>query len=701
MLAAKIDPTKPNKAYTRMSFSYMRPRAYMYFNGNETRTVTFDIDGHARTNWWMLDIIDATYPIDLTGHQDIRELEPSAPRYHVRFQTDLNEAIINFFGENYKQQELCRISNFDYLFKVGLATNVRIPWKIRVSRYYAEIFVRDIRICAGNISLPFDRAILLWGNVSYRSEGARNVERWISHWDNFGFDGPRTLLETHNYRVGLGIGADIFPVQLVTSRSFRRLNQVALAYGVTVIVSIPDDITNTVAARVHFSIEVNDLGNSYKYDANDQVTVNGQTYTWPDYLPNPFNDPFATRNFYSSFRSARPVPMVIRVAESHVQTGDNVLVFRFSDPTVIVTNVHIEVDFSTAPCAPPIPPYTPPVFAGAFHPTTTNLATGLYFAYWNKEYIWPSGNGPIDHMSLINPYDFPGRVPLPVSGAGTLTFKATGLAAVLASGLYPTLREVTVEIDHVVVWYRRTDNKLTPPSGIYVIPINTTNLSEGVHEIFIWGVSSNGVRTLLDQKDIHPLNREGYWPLLIDVRNTNRTNAPSPTRSSTSTPKPSATRSSTPTISSTRITPTARITATASLSFSFPTSTRPPTSTVSRTRVISPSQTPTLRKGFVVPVARVYVSSNATEGQAIVIDCRQVFPGSMIMQVTSATYGNVDMGCFEDPMKVQRILADLIIGYQVRTLTVSACMLGFNDPCGGLDTLSVTVACARSPLLPA
>mmetsp|Transcript_257 Transcript_257/g.493 ORF Transcript_257/g.493 Transcript_257/m.493 type:complete len:958 (+) Transcript_257:222-3095(+) len=522
MLAAKIDPSNPDDAYTRVSFCYMRPRATMYFGANETRTIVFDIDGHSRTNWWMLDVLDAAHPLDVVQHQDVRNIRQSAPNFHVRFQSSFDEVLINYFGKNFVQKEVCKITNFRYLKQIGLAPNVRIPWKIRISRTRAEVFVQDINVCAADIYLPFDRAILLWGSLSYRSEAARNMERWISHWDNFGFDGPKSLVETHNYRIGFGIGSEVFPT---VPLSRRQTAAGPVLYGVSARVNIPDSIEHAIAARVHFCIEAarpprGQYSRLYWWTPYDKLTVGGIDYSWNDYYS--ASVPFAARYYYSSWSDARPLSMVIRVPPESISTGINNLVFTFGREGVVITNIHIEVDFSTAPCAPTPPPYTQPDFKGVFRPSLDNqqLSTGLYFAFWNRKAdVWNAANGPTDHPNYNQKYNSPLRTRYKVSGVGVLTIKASGEAAAEACGKYPTLKNLTMEIDQQVYWSAVTNSILTPPSGIWEVTIDTTKLANGVHEIFIYGYSVNGIRTLTDQKDSHPFGKEGYWPLLIDVRN--------------------------------------------------------------------------------------------------------------------------------------------------------------------------------------
>eukprot|EP00276_Gloeochaete_wittrockiana_P000219 CAMPEP_0184671064 /NCGR_PEP_ID=MMETSP0308-20130426/85270_1 /TAXON_ID=38269 /ORGANISM="Gloeochaete witrockiana, Strain SAG 46.84" /LENGTH=903 /DNA_ID=CAMNT_0027118113 /DNA_START=252 /DNA_END=2964 /DNA_ORIENTATION=- len=560
MLASKIDPSDP-APYTRVSFSYMRPRAIMSLANNETRTIVFDIDGHSRTNWWMLDVLDADHPVDLVQHQDVRTFSKSAPANHVRFQTDFDEVHINYFGADYLQTDACLASNIRYYHRFGLAANVRIPWKIKVSRYRAEIYVRDILICSADIFLPFERAILLWGNLSYRSEGSRNMERWISHWDNFGFDGPPTPIMTYNYKIGTDIGDEVFALRQLPTRPLTQA-----FYGATVNVTVLDPIDNAIAARVHFCVEMSGikqamrsggrLDKSYLWSAKDRLVINGTaSYSWPDYFPPKSLN--ASRVYFSSAYRARPLSIVVKVSVSDIRRGINTLQFSFADQFVTVTNVHIELDYSTAPGAPKLPPYTQPAFRGVHHPSLKNLSTGLNFAFWNNDAsIWYSVNGPVDHQNITLPYNGEWRTPYVVKGSGVLTVKASGEAAVQSSGLYPTLNEITLEIDHQVYWRRSTSNSLPTPSGIYRIPIDTTQFTNGIHEVFVWGWSSNGVRTLVDHKDIHPFAKGGYWPLLIDIQNPLSTSPrPSPNPSITAprslssplkTPSLSPSRSQTP-----------------------------------------------------------------------------------------------------------------------------------------------------------
>lgn len=169
-----------------------RPNAIFDFTDREG-TVVFDFDGGPGINYWFLDFVE--------------------PGTGDRFAT-LHQAggmLKYFYGTNRTNSgeinaEFCN-------FGICLIPNVRRRFVVKISKTTINVTVDGQlmlhnQIGPGRVWCPDcitpirkERAFLFFRQTTRGTQTEQNLPHLTVHWDNFGFDGPASLVITNTYKV--------------------------------------------------------------------------------------------------------------------------------------------------------------------------------------------------------------------------------------------------------------------------------------------------------------------------------------------------------------------------------------------------------------------------------------------------------------------------------------------------------------------
>jgi hypothetical protein len=286
-----------------------RPRAIFDFTDREGRIV-FDLDGaEGGRHTWYLDVIPAATreeTLDITAHKTFDPGEGYPGRF-LRFAQSGDTLIINQHDANGDpiHEERGGVPH-------GLSPGELMRhFEIRVSNDYAAIYVDgELAVENGEIDLDYERGILHWAQFGYN---LLKMERpWSTMmWDNFGFDGPPSIVRTHNYLAAFN-GPDY-----------------EMTRGTTI--AIPDSLDGAVGARFFYTFDDATL------EPGDQIAINGTVF--PIEQP-----PTEFRPYSTSFE----VPMEV------LRTGENSI--EVTTSSAVILNMHVEVDFDPSDA----PAYTQP-----------------------------------------------------------------------------------------------------------------------------------------------------------------------------------------------------------------------------------------------------------------------------------------------------------------------------------------------------
>ena len=473
--------------------SISRPRATLDFSDNGMRTIVFDWDGEFRRSQWYLDLVPRM--MDISGQVNLEGVSaPADPANGLRFHQNEQGASIEVFGAN---GALATPASTDWkpyppLDWAGLkqVSNVRRHWEIHIRRDYAEILINGIKVLAtepGAFQLTEDRYYLLWNVFSYNTAKA-NVPSVLGHWDNFGFDAPASTthdIVTHNYRL-VNTGTDFM----------KAFDQQAPAQAT---LKIPDAVDGAAMRRLMFTIQMETNG-SYTWSPNDSVSVNGSSFA----IPEPYSNAQPSISSTELVGTYAPYSVVIPLPEQVLVQGENQLVF--TTVASAVHNIHIELDFSAAA----EPAYTPPALAlgGAVTPVFPAVGPNAFMTQIGAKKV----EGWLDNLTdpaTFNP-TVSGIVPINIEVHSDIALQGTG------SNL--GVKQIELLIDQRVVLTQRSDAEAAAPSVITTLNLDTRQLPNGTHEIYLRAYNTRCTPSIADY---HGAGAESGWyfPLHIKVQN--------------------------------------------------------------------------------------------------------------------------------------------------------------------------------------
>jgi len=482
--------------------SISRPRAALDFSDNGTRTIVFDWDGEFRRSEWYLDIVPRM--MDINGQVNLEGVDaPADPANGLRIHQNEQAVSVDVFGAN-GALAIPAVTDWNPYAPLDWAglkqvSNVRRHWEIHIRRDYAEIFIDGVKVLAtapGAFHLNEDRYYLLWNVFSYNTAKA-NVPFVLGHWDNFGFDAPAGTPHdtvTHNYRL-VNTGTDFMKASSDQPPAQATLN-------------IPDTVDAALARRLMFTLQMDD-NSSYMWSPSDTVSVNGSLFAIPE--PQSNAQPAIPSSTLVGIYT--PYSVVIPLPDNLLVRGANQLAFTMASGAV--HNIHVELDFGTNN----EPDYTPPALAigGAVMPTIPAVGPNAFITQLGAQQVEGWLNNPANPATL-NP-TVSGIVPIKIEVHSDIALQSTG------SNL--GVKQIELLIDQQVVLTQRTDAETATPAVIATLNLDTRQLSNGTHEIFLRAYNTRCTPSIADYNTAGAVSGS-YFPLHIKVQNSGASVAADP-----------------------------------------------------------------------------------------------------------------------------------------------------------------------------
>lgn len=507
--------------------SNSRPRAIFDFT-NRTGVIEFDMDGAKSSRLrWYIDISPANKKRDLSGHIGVNNSSLGDPAYMVRIMekghgvriqlSDANGTLKELpiqFRNNACGDNLTRCP--ENLFPIP---NVRRHWRIELSKTDLRIFIAGhLAIDASLITsdtpngLPYEEAYLNWVLFSYNT-GKENLPTAMIHWDNFGFDAPTGWTQntvTHNYTDGVLGTETLNTADHKPSGKPSELDDPAIFN-----IPIPDPIVDLqgnmpLQTELMFTLQ----GSSYSWTSSDSITVNGHTYSFPK----PTSD---IPNFPDKqlIWGAKPYSVTLDIDPAHLNTGNNDI--RFYLNRALLLNMHIELLF---------PKNQAPNFSQPIDIFSDHMQRLMEFRNH-----YETGPGlvisEIDGINFRTHSEFTGSSTstgkryvkqTPVSGIVDFELAGNSKAQLTSMAHSFGMEYMDILIDGQVFErvYLNEDSPIAAFQKIY--QLNTTCLSNGVHDVFIYIYDSDGRSSVLDIFEKGHKSGE-YIPIEITVNNPQNT----------------------------------------------------------------------------------------------------------------------------------------------------------------------------------
>jgi hypothetical protein len=251
-------------------------------------------------------------------------------------------------------------------------------------------------------------------------------------------------------------------------------------------INIPDSISTATARRFMFTLQT-DTNISYRWSAQDNVKINGQTFA----IPKP-TDVAANASFLVD--TLHPYAVTIPVPAGVFKTGANSVVF--SCLTCGVLNIHAEFDFPKGSA----PAFTTPT---AIYPATVSppvipdVGPGVTLDAF--------GSTSVDYGQPA--YSLTGVVPIQFTVHNQLAFNGMGVAV--------GLNKVQLRVDKQVVYEQALNGA---PFSHLTYNLDTARFPNGTHQLDIVAYNNNGSISTPDYflADAHPGD---YFPLAITLNN--------------------------------------------------------------------------------------------------------------------------------------------------------------------------------------
>ncbi len=544
-----------------------RPRGTFDFTGR-TGAITFDFDGEFRRGHWYLDVQQNF--MDISGHVNLEsESVASNPSNVLRFHQNEQSLGISYIDGQGMEKTLAKTDWNPYppldWAGLNLVPNVRRHWELQISQSSATIVIDGKAVLKAPLNLPFSKATVLWNEFGYNT-AKTNEEYILGHWDNFGFDGPPSNTETHNYRTA-GYGGSDF-TEVVGGSVKREIN-------------IPDQLNGATAQRLMFTMQMKTT--AWGYNPGDKVLVNGTPFAIPQ--------PTGVVAGFQLISNISPYSMVMALPGGVLKTGINTFEFFFASGGI--TNVHTELDFTKGAA----PAYTQPyqVYPITTVPTMPDIAPGASFqsVSTNKiEFVGQVSQG------ANNPI-------FPVSGKVSVQAIAHNEIAFQGSGKNPGIARVELWLDHKPIWTQDTGG--TPVFNLNYT-LDTTLFPNGQHELFFVAFNPKGTISLPDYFQSDTKSGD-YYPVKINITNTGVNSKPLPP---TATPLP-PTATPTPVLRVGTPTPTPIVKPT-QVPTTAPATTKVPTVPVSTTWQFKSAVSGSMVAGSLLTINSNFTSPNLATG---------------------------------------------------------------------------------------
>jgi hypothetical protein len=214
--------------------------------------------------------------------------------------------------------------------------NYRRFFKLKLSKTRAEIWMDGVMLSAADINLPSEKLVPIWESFTYNTakDGHRN---YLNHWDNFGFDGPKSNIVTHAYKAALNN-----PGMIYTYSPSR-----------TVLMDIPDSLAGSTRRRLFFGASY--VGTNiwnFNFPGDWFVKINGTDILVSE--PNALKISPSIESYYVG--QLQTGQFALDIPAGVLKTGTNVIDFS-GVKNVSVLNISVDVDFPSGS----VPSYTQPV----------------------------------------------------------------------------------------------------------------------------------------------------------------------------------------------------------------------------------------------------------------------------------------------------------------------------------------------------
>lgn len=502
-----------------------RARKPIAIENSVRRRIVFDMDAlFGPRSVWYLDLNPVA--TDLTGHMSFfdEDGDKALPAHVIRFKASgdfFSVHLIDGNGAAYKVAE-ANLSQFGR----RMCTNVRRAFDVRLGTDGCQVFVDGTSVinttfAAGSV-IPGTYE-LLWSTIGYNSSKDNNPY-FLSHWDNFGFDGPDLEPRAvHNY------------VTRIAGSDYQHASAWNNARP-TFTVNVPDDIRPTAPGVVSEAwLVFNYMVDNYSTTTikpGDRVLVNGTTnFALPAQQNNtsPLNPSAVGWNSPSTLRIK--LGEVAQGGVSPLKIGNNT--FQFFVENTGLINVHVEV-FTPKSGEPA---YTPP---SSLHPVPMHadvpkagppakfiFIDGKEWSHTEAGIQGPTVAGAINAEVLVGNSNWANWAPQ------WLNFPATsaefwgqgGTTGIKTVELFLRRRGTgTGPGDRIAVL---TTNRDAPaPQVRFVFPIDTRLFANGEYELFVEATTHAGLKSHPEYPDgaFKWTSGTGAWsgayePVLITIAN--------------------------------------------------------------------------------------------------------------------------------------------------------------------------------------
>ncbi len=478
-----------------------RPRANLSFSDNGTRTITFDLDGEKGRDSWYLDLL----PIRADAYGYVDDFAVSSPGGGLRLLQSGGRVQFVWIGPSGIPSFIADTNwnPFPSLEHAGreFISNVRRHWEYRISRTHAELFIDGTKVLEtppGTFTLPLNEYTVGWQVFTYNTPKGNHVNVLV-HWDNFGFDAPSGTPVpnvVHNYRMNNG-GTDFIRVD----RSDPALR------SPTVHLNIPDVVDGTLQRRLMFTLQMWS-SHTYAWSPQDKVVVNGNEFPLPEPTSYGLNPILRGPDVVAAII---PYTSTIELPPAVLVRGDNSIRFDLTKSGVM--NIHAELEFPRNQ----EPTYTSPAIhaIGPALPDAVRIGPDVSVSRLGTTEILTYQNG-LNDPAQLNPT---------VAGTITIDVNHHHAVALIGNGSNAGTIELGLVVDGQVRAVKRTDTSVASPGGRYTFGLDTSTLSNGMHQLYVYGCNSLGDPQLNSYGE-HNAEIGAYFPLHFTSNNPGRPSQP-------------------------------------------------------------------------------------------------------------------------------------------------------------------------------
>lgn len=502
-----------------------RARKKLLIEQNVERRIVFDMDGiFSGRSVWYLDLTPV--PTDLMSHLSFFDTDGDtglpADMFRLRaVGNEISVSLINSAGASQRIADTHLPS-----FGRRMHPNVRRTFDVRLSATGVQIRVDDTTVLEANFPAgAFKPGVYypLWSTVGYNTSKDDNPY-FLSHWDNFGFDGPDLdTMQAYNYVTRIA-GTDL-------QKSYSWGENYPI-YNI----EVPDDFTPTQPDEIYeawlvFSYQKNDFS-TFTIEPGDYFTFNGVSFPLPEGGNN--SDPLVPGlvNYAGSPLSNRVKIGEISSTSSILNVGNNTAQF-FATNTGIM-NVHLEI---MVPDNISISDYTQPadIHPFVYHGDLPKLGAPAKITFIDSEELqsvddYLTGPTVSDTMQvevLVGNTSWANWAPQWLNQpANSAEFWSTGSTAGIAKVdlFMRPLGETDGPGDIVASIHTNEDSPA--PQLRYVFNVDTRSFTNGEYELFLQATDSKGYKShpsyhgFAFRWDAEEISG-AYYPVRVTIENSN------------------------------------------------------------------------------------------------------------------------------------------------------------------------------------